>query len=356
VIRETPYLKILDPIMCELIARGQPYIIYYMDNYKGGKEYARPRMQRMLASSEKAILGAQKTKSFVNDMQLLSQFSHDKIDKIISVEIWLWAKWYLNELAKRKIRTYSILYLSDSLWQTNPNCIKDIDKIYYTSKYLMQVQHDFLHANIDDKKTKFIGSPIFDPITSVPCNGNDILILLPNLRQEHVCSSFGSEDNFIQIISKLSKAGDIIFKTRKKQWFPQGIKKFAKKIVEDGDKMYPSEISNLLRRSYVTVMFFSSGIYECVYGGNYVINIPLPLNRWGWEKSKMQQYFDISGENLYQFDGVVKSISQETILSPQWVFRPDRIDIERRKLWIDRFIGSNPENGTKCIVDDIINN
>ena len=82
-----------------------------------------------------------------------------------------------------------------------------------------------------------------------------------------------------KIISKLSKCGDLILKTRKKQWFPEEIKKYAKRILDDGDLMYPPVTSNLLAESFCTVMFYSSGIYECVFGGNYVVNITIPLNR-----------------------------------------------------------------------------
>jgi hypothetical protein len=356
VIREMPYLKILDPIMNELHVRGQKYVLYFMDSHKGEKEYARPTIKRLIKSSEKSVLGASKTKSFSNDWQLLNQFAHDKITKVVSVEVWMWAKGYLKELKRRNIKTYSILYLSDSLWQPNPHCIQDVDYTYYASDYIRKVQHDFLGMPINENKTKFIGSPIFDPLINAPSNGNNILVLLPNLRMEHVHSAFGNKDNFIKIISKLSTAGNLIFKARKKQWFPTEIKKYSNNIVEDGEKMYPPEIASLLQQSYTTVMFFSSGIYECVYGGNYIVNIPLPLNRWGWDTKKMKQYFDVKSENLYQFDGVVESITQQTILSPQWAFKPRRVDIERRKLWIDHFIGLNPADGVKSIVNDIINN
>ena len=104
----------------------------------------------------------------------------------------------------------------------------------------------------------------------------------------------------------------------------------------------------------MTVMFYSSGVYEAVYGGNYVLNITLPLKRWGWEKSKMKKYFSTEDWNLYQFRGVVDSVTQQEVLSDSWEFKPQRIDEMHRRWWVEKFIGPKSSSGSKQIALDII--
>jgi hypothetical protein len=219
----------------------------------------------------------------------------------------------------------------------------------------MNIHHEFAGIKPNHYRDQCLGSPIFDPIQNIfSVERKYILVLLPNLRSEHVPASFGSSVNFTKIIEKLSKCGNLIFKTRKKQWLPKEIKQYAEEIVEDGNKMYPPVLVSLLKRCHTTIMFYSSGVYEAVYGGNYVLNIKLPLRRWGWEKSKLKQYFESDGHGLYNFDGVVESVDQETILNGDWEFKPKRIDSMHRRWWIEKFIGSGSCSGAKLITLDII--
>ena len=53
IVRELPYLKLLTPIMFELHKHGVKYILYYMDSFKGEKEYSRPTVARLKESNEK---------------------------------------------------------------------------------------------------------------------------------------------------------------------------------------------------------------------------------------------------------------------------------------------------------------
>ncbi len=355
VVRELTFLKVLYPIIKEFIRNGVPYILYHMDCDRGYKNYNRATLINLKKSSETIVSKATKVKAFTNDKQLLAQLIHDKITKLVSIEIWLWAKGYLKELKKHKIKTYSILYANDSIWEKDAACITSMDKVYYASKHTMNIHHDFAGIKHNRHRDQCIGSPVFDPILNKPPEeGKDILVLLPNIRVEHVPVSFGSAANFFKIIEKLSKGGNLIFKTRKKQWLPEEIKKYANEIVEDGDKMYPPVLAGLLKRCYMTVLFYSSGIYEVVYGGNYVLNIKLPLKRWGWESSKLKEYLKEDGHSLYDFKGVVESIDQKTILQDDWEFKPRLIDPIHRRWWVEKFIGPEPCGGAKSIALNII--
>jgi len=353
VIRDISYLKLSHPI-CEHLSRlNVPYIIYHWDAYRGSKQYNRASLTNLNKSSPTVIKNAKKVKAFASDKQLLQQLAHDRITKLVSVEIWLWAKSYIKRLKEQNIKTYSVMYLTDSIWQSKESVV-GIDRIYYSTQHTMNVHHDFAQVTYDKQRDRVIGSPIFDPIPNSPSKGKNILVLLPNLRSEHVPVSFGNTSNFVSIIKKLSEAGNLIFKTRKKQWIPNEIKQYSSEIIDDGDIMYPPVSVGLFKKCYTTVMFYSSGIFEAVYGGNYVLNVPLPLKRWGWSGDKLKQYFSVDNDNLYQFSGVVESVSQKTILQDDWKFNPKQIDPTRRKEWVDRFIGPNTISGAEQIAVDII--
>ena len=353
VVRELTFLKVLQPIMQELHKSGAKYVLYHFDAPRGAKEYNRATLAKLKKSSSQAVSNAHKVKAFASDAQLLKQLIHDKVTKLVSLEIYLWAKGYIDKLKQPNIKTYSVLYLTDSLWQSNPKCVTTMDKIYYSSDYLMTTHLNFLRLPLNSKRDRSLGCPVYDHLMNKPSDGEDVLVLLPNLRAEHVGISFGAKENFFKIIEQLAKNNNLIFKTRKKQWLPVEIKKYAKEIVEDGDQMYPPVISQLFRRSHTTVMFYSSGIYEAVYAGNYVINIPLPLKRWGWDKGKMKEYFSTDEGNLYNFKGIVESVSQQDVISGKWQIK-NKLDIHARTHWVNKFIGSLALNSSRMIVHDLL--
>ena len=350
VVRELPYLKLLVPIMLELHKRGAKYILYYMDSFKGEKEYSRPTIGSLKTSNEKIVAQAVKAVRFTTNEELLKLMKKDVIKKMISVEIALWARKNLEAYKAGGIKTYSVSYLSDSLWT---GYYKLIDKTYYTTKHLMESKHSFLKTNIDKNKDKCLGSPIFDSIAFHQEQQKDVLVLLPNIKADRVAKCFGNTKNFIDIISKFAQNHNIILKARKKQWVPPEAKKIAKEMFFDEDIMYPSTISKLLSRTFATVMFFSSGIYECVYGGNYIINVQTKLI-WSHDQEKMKKYFCLDEGSLYQYGGVVETIEQSAILDPRWTFAAPHIDAEKRKAWVDKFIGPYASDRSAAIVDDIL--
>lgn len=352
VVRELTYLKILAPIMRELRNLGQPYVLYHFDAPRGDKEYNRATRPKMIKAAPEATNGAVKIKAFANDTHLLQQLVHDKITKLVSIEIWLWAKSYTSKLKAHNIKTYSVLYLTDSLWQKNPSCVTSMDRVYYSTKYLMETHHEFAGVQFDPNRDRCLGSPALTSGTGNPTQ--EILVLLPNLRKEHVGVSFGSAERFINLIAKLARGGDLLFKTRKKQWLPNEIRQYAKEIVEDGDLMDPPVITELLNRCSNTVMFYSSGIYECVYAGHYVYNIPFSLKRWGWDKEMMKKYFSVKDGSLYNFSGVVESLDQERVLRDDWEFRPRLPDRVARKRWLQKFTGAS-DDAPRRIALDIVN-
>lgn len=354
VVRELTFLKVLQPIMDELHDSGAKYILYHFDAPRGNKEYNRATLEKIKQSSTRIVKNAHKVKAFPNDKQLLKQFVHDKITKLVSLEVYLWAKGYLKQLKQNNIKIYSILYLTDSLWQPSPECITAMDRVYYTSEYIKSTHLDFLGIKGNPRRDRTLGNPIYNNLMNKVSDGKDVLVMLPNLRAEHVPVSFGSKENFVKIIKTLADGNNLIFKTRKKQWLPAEIKQYAKEIIDDGDEMFPASITKAFRETHTTVMFYSSGIYEAVYAGNYVVNIPLPLKRWGWDKGKMKEYFSTEDWNLYNFRGVVESVTQKEILSGSWKLKKKDIDIDARIHWISKFIGSVPMLSEKVIVKDIL--
>lgn len=348
VVREITYLKVLQPIMDEFIKLNIPYILYHFDAPRSEKEYNRASLINIKKSSSIIAERAFKVRAFNNDNALLNQIVSDKITKLVSIEIYLWAKDYIHLLKQAKIKLYSLLYLSDSLWNSDPKCITSMDRIYYTTSYLKETHLNFLNLKEDPNRDRLLGSPIFDCLN--PSTGDSVLVLLPNLKSEHVGMAFGNETNFISIIKKLSQDNNLIFKTRQKQWLPKQIKDLGK-VIMDGDIMYPPVISDILKQTHTTIMFYSSGIYEAVWAGQYVVNIPISLKRWGWDKNKMNKYFSNDEDSLYNFNGVVESVSQEQILNGNWKLI-NKLDREQRQKWIKKYIGK--QMGARFIVEDII--
>lgn len=349
IVKELPFLKLLTPIMDELHNRGIHYILYYMDIAKPNKEYARPTIQRLKLNG-KIVEHANKIQPFTDDQQLFSRLVGDKITKIISVELWLFAQKYTGFLAEHKIKPYSINYLTDTMWQNYPSA----GNVYYTTEHILNTSLAF--NNIPRKSEyKTLGSPLFDCINKNQNTKSNVMVLLPNVRSEMVPLAFGKAGTFIKIIEKIYKGHpNLIFKTRKKQWLPGEIKQFASSIIDDGDVMYPNAMSNILRNTKTVVMFYSSGIYECVYSGSYVLNIPLSFDTWRWDKTKLAKYFSTTPGSLYQFEGVVESITQKQVLEDTWKFTPKVANPQATEQWIKQFIGNVPVNSTKAIVDDIL--
>lgn len=351
VIREMTYLKVLTPIILEFIQKNIPYAFYYMDSNKGDKEYLRPTLERLKKNNSILIDKSRVLRSFSNDEQLKKQLVRDKITKLVSLEIWLWAKSYINFLKKHNIKTYSVLYLTDSLWQKSPNSVVDIDRIYYSSLYLRDLYLNFVNVPFNPERDRCLGFPGLDSISG-KC-GDDILVLSPNLKQEHVKSAFGTKERFIKIIEKIHSTNpNLIFKSRVKQWLPKEIESMAKEIVYDGDIMYPPKIANLFERTFCTIMFYSSGIYESVYASNFITNIELPLNRWSWNQLKMKKYFSDQPGSLYNWSGVVESFSQEGFLRSNWT--PKYMDLIEKESWLDKFVGKNRLHISKNIAKDIV--
>lgn len=352
VIRELTFLKVMTPIIRELHKLGNEYILFHMLSPRPGKDYVCPKLERIIKSARDIVENAQKVISFTNDDQLMKQLIANKVDKFVSVEIWLCNKRIPEKLRGNGIRSYSIQYLTDSIWQPAQS-ITSVDRIYYISEYVMKMHQKFSGAKFNPNRDRCLGSPIFDSIRPNKGDG-DILVLTPNIRGSHVNFVFGSSKNFVKIIEKLSRAGNLIFKTRKKQWLPEEVKKYAKEIVHDGEIMYPSSSVDLFNRCHSTVLFYSSGIYEAVCSNNYVFNITIPLKFFRWDKAHKNQYLAQEG-GLYRFPGVSESIEQNTILSDSWKFTPHKIDKDKREKWLEKFVGNLPSNSSELIARDITN-
>jgi len=343
IVRDLPYLKLLTPIMYELHNRGILYNLYYMDCHRGVKEYNNLTKDRLIKSSQSIVSNANKLQSFKNDSQLFTLLAADKIKKAVSVEIGLCGLNYAQSFKTLGIQTFSLSYLTDSLWFKKEQS-EALHRIYYTSKYLMELQHKFSGMKFDSKRDRCLGSPIFDQLKSIKNqNAASTLIMLPN---QCDASFFGGESGFEKLLKAFGD--DLLFKTRKKQWMPAAVKKLGKKVIFDGDVMYPSAIIGAFEKSKNTVLFYSSGVYEAVYANQYVINVKFPLSLWPRDKEKQKEYFL---SDIYNYSGVVESVEQ-TDLSKLFVYRP--IDQVRRKEWIEKHIGDVSEDSAKLIVEDIL--
>lgn len=353
VVRELTFLKVLHPIMEELRRASAPYTLYHFDAPRGDKEYNRATLNAIKKSSPTVVKHASQIKPFSSDVQLKKQLLQDKVKKLVSLEVYLWAKSYISELKSRGMKIYNILYLTDSLWNPDKKNITSCDRVYYSSKYLMETHLDMLGLKLNPSRDRWIGSPVYDSI-SIGEHSNGLLVMLPNLRAEHVQSAFGSKDKFIKIMDNVCRKNknNLVFKTRKKQWMPKELTKYGAHIIDDGDKMYPPAMSQALSNCSSVLMFYSSGIYECVYAGKHVINIPLNLGRWGHDKKKMKSYFQSS---LYDFPKAVINLSQDEASSDSFFLElPHRPNGHAQEDWLARYMGITPLNSSRAIVEDIL--
>lgn len=354
VIKDLPYLKTLQPIIEVLADKHVPYVLFCWDVFREKKEYNRASVANIRKSSEKIIIKAFKTTTYNNDQQLLQLLKEHKITILVSVEINVWAQEFMHFFQNNNIKVCSVSYLTDSLWHKKKRKIDKIDRIYYTAKCIMREQHRHLDILYNKNRDRCFGSPIFDCLTQTVGERKDhILFLLPNMGQEHVPAIFGEESNFIRIVDHLYKYNkNIIFKLRKKQWLPETVKKYAKDIVYDGSVMYPPVIADLFNKAFLTIMFYSSGIYESVYSGSYVINIPIPFKLWKHLRvDEIQNYFKQDG--LYNFDGVIESVSVERFLKMD-NFNMLKSNETKRAEWVSNFIGDVKTNSYLLIAEDLL--
>ncbi len=350
-VRDLTYLKALQPIILELQSCNIDYVLYYMDIPRGSKEYNRATLKSIQKSSGIIVKGAKHTRPFKDNGDLFNQMIRDGIRKFISLEIGLSMRNRIDRMKSKNIRMYSIQNLTDTIWQKDPAIINLMDRVYYSSVHTMTMHHNFAGVKYNSQRD-CIASPLYDILDNT--SNKNTLVLLPNLVADQVNPSFGNANNFFKIIENLSKSGNLIFKARKKQWFPDQIKQHAQEIVYDGAVMYPSALSKVLKKVDTVVMFYSSGLYECVYAGKYVINIELPVRkRWRWPKEYLFKYFSKDKGSLYNFKGVVETVEQDIAMNNAWHIQCN-IDTESSKLWLDKYIGKLPENNTKFIVKDIM--
>lgn len=348
-IREYNALKIIQPVVEGLIKRNIPYIIFHYDTHRGSKEYNRASCKNIGLSAKHILDKAKLIRPYTNNEALFKMLISHKVKKFIGLELSLCYKKMAHKLEKSGIKLYSLLYLTDSLWNSTKESYS-IYRTYFGAKCLMETALSFSGTQYDSNKHKVLGSPLFDQLKGLG-SGNNTLVLLPNVAPADASRAFGSSSKFIKIMEKIAEGNSLIFKTRKKQWLPEEIKKFAKEIVYDGTNMYPSSFCNALNKCDSIVMFFSSGIYESVVSGKYVTNITIPLNRWSWNQTKMQKYFSVDEGSLYQYAGVVDTIDQDNIEN---LVVKKNVDQDSRKEWLDKFIGNNNFNSSDSIVDDIL--
>lgn len=350
-IREITSLKLLQPICLYLLKNNVPYIITHYDADRGSKEYNRASLRNISKSSIAIVSGAKKILPYDNDGKLLKIIRNNRVGKFVSIEVFLCYNKIMDDLKRAGVKVYSLQYFTDSVWTATPKYYREIDSVYFSSKLLMEKSIEYSCAKFDKKRHKFLGMPVYDQFENIG-TGNNILVMLPNIRADYVNKFFKSTSRFMKIIEGLSKKGNLIFKTRKKQWMPPGLKKYSSDIIFDTDCMYPSSIVGALGKSYAVAIFFSSAVYESVMANKYVINIKTPLVYRNFNKKTLTEYFSIADDTLYNFSGVVETIPQNDIINGN--FSVQNIDNTRLLEWKNKFVGNCGFNGAELIAKDIL--
>ena len=111
--------------------------------------------------------------------------------------------------------------------------------------------------------------------------------------------------------------------------------------IQESDKT--DVVNSVLDVSKNIFMFYSNGIYEYVLGGANIINFDIRITE-NHHNNYLRSYFTNQRDYLYNYDGVVKTVG---ILSSytDWNFEKYNYSSEKKKKWIDRFLG----------IEDLIN-
>ncbi len=349
-------LKFLYPIILNLQDRKVDFILYNNDEYRGHKEYDRSKLSNLIYYAP-GIGNVSKVRPFTNSKEdLLRLIKEDNIKKLIIIEATLTIPELLCELHDTfNIEVYSVNYFVDSMLKIDFHLNGFIKAKYHMAERIAEEHVKYNNIEIDPNIDKFIGSPAYDPIDP-EASGKHMLMLLPNIRH-NTSDRVGGEKIFRSIVEKFIHP-DMIFKSRKKHWTPPRVQKtiksrLGKDICYDHTPMYPPVISKLLNGSHLSVIFRSSAIYECVYAGNYVINVEMDVTPYA--KDTRLQLRSYLNSDIYNFDGVVESWSMTEVIKKDWKFSPKKINEDRRKEWIEKNIGKCAQpNGVANIVDDIL--
>lgn len=332
VINEITFLKLLTPIILYFVNNKIPYVLYHRSKCPG-KPYNSANAVALKKSNLLLFNSAKITREYTNHKSLAGFCSTDKVKKFVSVETAMVFRNCIGGLKAKGIKLYDVRYLTDSMWQKNKSLITTMDKIYYPAKYIMEFTHKVSGVRYNSERDKLFGSPLFDCIGEN--SGEKELVLLANIRREHVPILFGDDKKYAKLIGNIINDKSIV-KSRKKQYFPQKLMSKDFVVSYDGPVQYPTDISLLLRQTNRSFMFYSSGVFESVVGGNYVYNVQLPFSMWRWEKGLLTEYFVKSG--MYNFEGVSESHVIKKVVEGGLDFGK-KIDLGRRKQWVDKFVG-----------------
>lgn len=344
VVNKLAHLKVLQAVIFEFACRKIPLIIYHkIGPMMPGLEYDRPTEDRIIRS-----LGGNLCLRFVpftDNRSLLPLLKKNKTKNLVGAELTFWDVRLLKWVFEEKINTYSIQYLIDSLWNTKDQ-LNYLNRVYYAAPFIMNLHHKFNSIVTNPKRDLCLGNPMFDCFRdcAVEQPSGPTLVFLPHLPYRQ---AFGSEQNCLRILNNLND--DLWFKLRKKQHVPDQIMRAAQRVEYDSDSMWPPITKELFKQTKRTVIFNSTGIFEAVMAGHYVVNIKIPFDVWPWNKKHMSEFFD--GE-LYNYKGVAQSINQTHILHEAYsLYSPSLIN---RQAWIKKFIGTYPDKSYRLITNNIL--
>lgn len=346
--------RILLPIIDELNRLDEEYILYY--RYKPSwrdKENSFVFLTDLKINkmSEDIIGRAKKVERFGSIDDLHKRFKEDGISKLIGVEIGHIAERF-KKVGYTQTNTYSVSYLTDSVWGPAEK-INSPTRVYYATEYIMKFQHNLLGVKYDQERDRCLGSPLFDYRHKFNIEKKDVTLLLPSEGQKKLTEAFVKLERYRMIIERIvenAKDNDyLIFKTRPKHCIPYGILDMADEVIIDNAPLYSKNVPDCFDRSFCTIMFGSTGIFEAVLAGNYIINIPI-----NWDLRGTNRFFSLERGNMYNFPGVSRVIPVKPIFKRKVKVRPQRIDPDAQKEWIAKFVGDIPDNCTKAIVSDIL--
>ena len=154
-----------------------------------------------------------------------------------------------------------------------------------------------------------------------------------------------SEKKVMLAIKEFCKKNNLYFVLKNRSKYP-GIKdadKIADLVVNDEEeKYYPTVFQELLSIAKITSGYNSTSVFECISMNSYYIDIVSPNIFFRGERL-YRKFFGVNVNSLYNFDGVVKSMSIEDIIDKfiEMPFKDFLLDPSKKLEYEKLFINSS---------------
>lgn len=342
--------KIMKPIIEYMAFLGIPYYLFLYKGFSKKRAYNNLRENKINKVSKVILFSAKKVVWYKDFDRFCALIDKNKINKILSVEASNFSLQIKQIMPNLKI--YSIGFFTDSCFGKK-KAVNACDVIYHTTLRCMETLLQSYNMNFRPSRDKVFGSPMFDCIAEERPLEENIILFVPTLYKAEVNKVFYDEKTFVQVLRGFLKNPKVLIKSRRKQYLPKCIiSEYKDRIHYDGNNIYPTKTSQLFGNSIASIMFYSSGIYEAIIGGQYIINCRINTGRWGRYKTGMSNYLT----SIYtETDNLIKNVDPNDVKKDDFELPMQKVNFEKATQWIENNVMKDFDRESyKRIVDNFL--